>query len=96
MGGGIGGLPYITDSDGDLNVFNVDYDNDDRWLNTNYCNPENLFNPDSRVVFVLPRNYLNFSPLDAESFVFVDILTIRRSAYQFFLGGLIGLYTFYH
>ena len=67
------GLPYITDSDGDLNVFNVDHDDNEQWLNTNYGNPENLFNPDNRIVFGLPRNYLDFSPPNAESFVFLVV-----------------------
>ncbi|MBI4117207.1 MAG: hypothetical protein HY451_00740 [Parcubacteria group bacterium] len=66
--GGIGGLPYITDSDGNLNVFNVEHDDNGQWLNTNWFNPQNTWNDDNRFVFVRSRNYLNFSPLNAESF----------------------------
>mgnify|MGYP001608684056 FL=1 len=67
------GLPYGTDSDGDLKVFYVERDNDEQWLNTNYGNPDNLFNPDNHVVFLVPRNYLDFSPPSAESFVFLVV-----------------------
>ena len=40
-----------TDSNGDLNVFNVDRDDDERWLNTNWSNPENVWNPENEFVF---------------------------------------------
>jgi hypothetical protein len=50
-GGGPDGTPYNTASDGNPNVFNVDHDEDDRWLNTNWSNPDDLWNPDNRFVF---------------------------------------------
>ncbi len=50
-----------TDSNGDLNVFNVEHDSDDRWLNTNNGRPDNVWNPDNRWVFVR-SNPLHFSP----------------------------------
>ena len=49
-GSGIDGASYITDSDGNLNVFNVKHDDDGLWLNSNYSNPDNLWNPDNRWV----------------------------------------------
>lgn len=66
MGGGIEGTPYSTDSDGNLNVFNVNTDNDDRWLNSNYGNPDNFWNGNNQWVFVRPRNPLHFSPFAGE------------------------------
>lgn len=52
----------LTDSDGNLNVFNVDHNDDGRWLNTYNDNPDNRFDLDNRFVFVR-RNPLHFSPL---------------------------------
>jgi hypothetical protein len=43
---------HNTDSDGDPNVFNVEHDDNDRWLNTNYDNPDNVWNGNNRWVFV--------------------------------------------
>ena len=71
--GGIDGLSYITDSDGNLNVFNVERDDNDQWLNTNWFNPRNTWNDDNHFVFVLPRNYQDFSPPSPESFVFLTV-----------------------
>jgi len=51
----------FRDSDGDLNVFNVEHHNDGLWLNSNYDNPDNLWNPDNRFVF-RACNSLYFSP----------------------------------
>ena len=57
-GGGIGGILYITDSDGDLNVFNVKRNDDGtQWLNGNNGRPDNVWNADNRWVF-LRRNSL--------------------------------------
>ncbi len=53
--------PYITDSDGDLNVFHVEHDNDELWLNGNNGHPDNFWGSVSRFVFVR-RNYTRFSP----------------------------------
>lgn len=73
MGGGLDGLSYINDSDGDLNVFNVEHDDNGMWLNTNWFNPQNTWNDDNRFVFVCPRNYQDFSPPNAESFAFLTV-----------------------
>lgn len=59
-----------TDSDGNRNIFNVEHDNDELWLNWNNGNPDNVWNPDNRFVFVLPRNSHHFSPDPAGEFCF--------------------------
>lgn len=56
----------ITDSDGNLNVFNVEHNDNGLWLNSNNGNPDNVWNPDNRWAFVLPRNLLHFSLLSGE------------------------------
>lgn len=43
---------YITDSDGNLNVFNVEHDDDKLWLNSDNGNPDNFWNGSNRFVFV--------------------------------------------
>ena len=43
------------DSDGDPNVFNVNRDDDELWLNTNDGRPDNEWNPGDRFVFLRPR-----------------------------------------
>ena len=60
-GSGSERISYITDSDGDLNVFHVEHDNDELWLNGNNGHPDNFWNSDYRFVFVR-RNYTRFSP----------------------------------
>ena len=53
---------YITDSDGNLKVFNVKRNDDGKlYLNGNNGNPDNFWNGNNRFVFVLPRNSLHFS-----------------------------------
>ncbi|MEI8339073.1 MAG: hypothetical protein WCF94_00205 [bacterium] len=53
---------YITDSDGDLKVFNVKCNDDgELWLNSNNGHADNFYNADNRFVF-LRRNSLYFSP----------------------------------
>ena len=61
MGSGLDGAPYTTNSDGNLNVFAVNHDSDDLWLNTYWSNPRNSWNPDNSFVFVLGYS-LYFSP----------------------------------
>lgn len=63
------GALHTTDSNGNLNVFNVEHDKDERWLNANNGNPDNFWNADNRFVFVRPRNSLHFSLLIVGSFV---------------------------
>lgn len=52
----IEGNSYETDSNGNLNLFNVERNEDDLWLNSNYGNPDNFYNSNNR--FVFRRNYL--------------------------------------
>ena len=60
-GSGLGGVPYITDEDGNSNLFNLNRDEDALWLNANWSNPDNFWNPDNTFVFVLGYS-LHFSP----------------------------------
>ena len=57
---------YISDSDGNLKVFNVERNDDGAWLNSNYDNPDNIWNASNRWLF--RRNCLYFSRLNG-SFV---------------------------
>jgi len=50
---------YISDSDGNLNVFNVEHDNDGRWLNSDNGNSDNFWSGGNRFVFAR-RNSLHF------------------------------------
>ena len=79
---GTEGISYITDSDGNPNVFNVKCNDDGtRWLNANWVNPDNEWNLDNEIVFRL-RNSLHFSPVSASvrgSFVFVAVLASRQA-----------------
>ena len=55
MGSGTGGILYISDSDGNLNIFKVEHNDNDLWLNGNNGNPDNFWNDNNRFVFVRPR-----------------------------------------
>jgi len=57
-GSGTGGALHVTDSDGDLNVFEVEHNSDGRWLNSNNSKPDNVWNADNRWVFAR-RNALH-------------------------------------
>ncbi len=59
--GGMGGVLYITDSDGNLNVFEMERNSDGSWLNGNNGNPDNFWNADNQWVF-LSGNSLYFPP----------------------------------
>ena len=72
MDGGMGGALHKTDSDGNLKVFNVEHDENDQWLHSNYDNPENFWDSNNRCVFAR-RKSLHLSPINLffwESFVF--------------------------
>jgi len=60
-------ISYTTDSDGNLNLFKVERDDEDLWLNGNNGNPENFWNSNKRFVFV-GRKSLHFSPAKAGEF----------------------------
>lgn len=59
----------FMDSDGNQNVFNVEHNDDGRWLNSNNGNPDNMWNPDNRWVFAR-RNSPYFPAHAGFSFVF--------------------------
>ena len=39
------------DSDGNLKVFKLNHNDDGMWLNGNYANPDNTWNPDNSFLF---------------------------------------------
>jgi len=47
-------MEAVSDSDGDFLVFSIEHDGGDLWLSTAYGHPDDHWDPDSRVVFVLP------------------------------------------
>ena len=51
---------YLSDSDDDLNVFNVEHDDDGLRLNTDNGHPDNRFNADNRVVFAVSAQISSF------------------------------------
>jgi len=51
----------IIDSDGNLNVFNLNRNDSELWLDNNGNNPDNVWNDDNRFVFVRSRKSLYFS-----------------------------------
>ena len=55
------GYLYKTDSNGNPNVFNVEHNSDDRWLNANNGNADNFWNPENRWVFARSKSFY-FSP----------------------------------
>jgi len=63
---------YKTDSDGNLNVFNVECNDDGRWLNGNNGNPDNFWNGNNRWVFCRPRNSLHFLSCFVGEFSFLS------------------------
>ena len=63
----------LTDSDGNLKVFNVKRnDNGELWLNGNNGHPDNFWNADNRFVF-LCRNSFHFSSALAGEFCLLKI-----------------------
>ena len=51
MGGGMDGVLYNTDSNGNLKLFNVNHNDNGQWLNSNYDNSDNVWNADNEFVF---------------------------------------------
>lgn len=70
MSSGTGGTLYSTDSDGNPNVFEVDNDNDERWLNSNYGIADFVWFAVDQWVFVRPRKSHHFSPALLGEFCF--------------------------
>ena len=50
--GGADGVLYITDLDGNLNVFETERNSDGLWFNGNNGNPDNFWNDDNQWVFL--------------------------------------------
>ena len=63
MGSGIDDALYIRNSDGYLNVFNVERNDSELWLNSNYDNPDYVWDADNQWVFIRSHNSLYFSHL---------------------------------
>lgn len=61
MGSDMGGTLHATDRDGDRNIFNVEHDSDDLWLDASIGRPDFVWFADGRFVFAR-RNYPRFSP----------------------------------
>ncbi len=66
------GILYITDSNDDLNVFNVNHNDDDLWLNTNNGKPDNFWNGNNRWVF-RRRNLFHFLPCFGRGVLFCKL-----------------------
>src|ERR1700733_14301561 len=77
MGSGFDGVAYITDSDGNPNVFNVERDEDGLWLNNNFAKPTNKWNPENKFLFRLRKYFL--SALIGCGFSFPDYLSCPSS-----------------
>src|SRR3989344_5446388 len=58
-GSGADGMAYRTDRDGNPNVFNLERNEDGLWLNDNWTNPTNKWNPDNEFVFRLRKYVLS-------------------------------------
>ena len=57
-GSGTDGVAREPDSNGDLNVFNVNRNDDGFWLDDNWTNPSNRWNLDNEFVFRLRKCFL--------------------------------------
>jgi len=88
-------MVFYMFSDGDLNVFNVERNDDGSWLNGNNGHPDNRRNADSRFVFALPRKSFHFSPnFYWGSFVFLPALSNHQAFFLFHPIFLKSLYIF--
>ena len=65
MGSGMDGVVHI--SDGDPNLLNANRDDDGRWLNTYYDNPDNRWNRDNGFAFAVSQ-ISSFLSLTARSY----------------------------
>jgi len=52
------GMPHNTDRNSNSNVFNLERNEDGLWLNDNWANPDNKWNPDNEFVFSMRKSYL--------------------------------------
>ena len=84
-GGGMEGILYTIDLDGNRKLFNVNRNDDGKqYLNGNNGNPDNVWDADARFVF-RRRNSLSFfispSVICWRSFVFLLARAIHRASY---------------
>jgi hypothetical protein len=49
----------IADRNGNPNVFNLEHNDDGLWLNNNWANPDNEWNPNNKFVFRLRNSFLS-------------------------------------
>ena len=54
----VGGISYITDRNGNPNVFKLERNANGLWLNDNWAKPDNRWNPENQLVFALRKYYL--------------------------------------
>lgn len=59
MGSDIDGASHDTDRNGNPNVFKLERNADGTWLNNNWANPDNKWNPDNEFVFRLRKSFLS-------------------------------------
>ena len=84
VGSGMEGALYNTDRNGKANVFNLEHNEDGLWLNNNWDNPDNRWNPDNEFMFVV-RNTILFRIKNC-GFSFLDYASCfsnRQTFYQF-------------
>jgi len=58
-GSGSDGAIYNTDRGGNPNVFNLERNDNGSWLNNNWANPDNKWNPRNEFVFRLRQSFLS-------------------------------------
>lgn len=70
-GGGMGGFWTIRDRDGNLKLFNCNWNDSDSWLNNNNGRDDNKWNANNRFFFVRKSFHFSFG-LMSEEFCFVS------------------------
>src|SRR3989344_3857926 len=55
-------MPHNTDRNSNSNVFNLERNEDGLWLNNNWANPDNHWDPGDQCVFSLRKFYLFPAP----------------------------------
>lgn len=95
-GGGMEDTLYITDSDGNLNVFNVKRNDDGKqYLNANNGNADNVWNSDVRFLFLRRKSLISL-PFLWESFVLKVVHSNHRAFFQPHPFSPTKPYTFYY
>lgn len=52
------GALHVTDPNGNPNVFYMERNDDGLWLNDNWANPDNKWNPDNQFAFGVRKCFL--------------------------------------